>query len=187
MRKVYALLISGLAVIAGCLSSVPAPAQPVPAHHSRQYYLFIGTYAPADSNGIFVYRFNTATGNARLISAVSGIENPSFLNLSPDHRFVYAVSETHGGAGGQVYAYAFDHHSGRLIYLDQQLSRGDDPCNIITDHTGKWLFVANYSSGNFTEFPLEKNGSVGKAIQTIQHYGHGINPQRQEKPHVHCV
>ncbi len=91
------------------------------------------------------------------------------------------------GRGGQVYAYAFDRHSGRLIYLDQQLSRGDDPCNITTDHTGKWLFVANYSGGNFSLFPIEKNGSVEKAVQTIQHYGHGVNPQRQGKPHVHCV
>ncbi len=187
MRKVYALLMRGLAAVVCCCSFGLAPAQTAVAHHSHQYYLFIGTYAPADSNGIFVYRFNTATGKARFVSSVSGIENPSFLNFSPNHRFVYAVSETHGGAGGQVYAYAFDRRSGRLIYLDQQLSRGDDPCNIATDHTGKWLFAANYSSGNFSLFPIEKNGSVERAVQTIQHDGHGVNAVRQEKPHVHCV
>ncbi len=100
MKKISILLIAGLGVIACCFTSIPAPAQAAPADHPHQFYLFIGTYARADSNGIFVYRFNTATGKASFVSAIVGIENPSFLNFSPNHRFVYAVSETHGGAGG---------------------------------------------------------------------------------------
>lgn len=154
---------------------------------SHQYYLFIGTYSPADSNGIMVYRFDTGTGEASFVSAVSGIENPSFLTLSPDYRFLYAVSEMHGEAGGEVYAYAFDGQTGKLRFINKQLSNGKDPCNLVTDKTGKWLFVANYSSGNFSEFPIEQDGSIGKLKQTIQHHGRGIHLPQQSEAHVHCV
>ncbi|MHB1922852.1 MAG: lactonase family protein [Chitinophagaceae bacterium] len=150
-------------------------------------YLFIGRYAPADSNSIFVYRFNTSNGRAYPVSSIKGIDNPSFLTISPNHHFLYAVSETHGADPGKVFAYSFDQASGKLKYLDQQLSGGDDPCNITTDHTGKWVFVANYTSGSFSELPVRKDGSLGLAIHTIQHVGHGVNPLRQASPHVHCI
>jgi 6-phosphogluconolactonase len=168
------------------LYNLRSTAQSMKMDSGDSYYLFIGTYSPADSSGIFVYRFDRASGRAVFVSAVSGIENPSFLTLSPDHRFLYAVSETHGGQGGQVYAYSFDAAKGSLHYLDRQLSGGDDPCNIITDRSGKWLLVANYSSGSLSVLPVEKDGSAGKAVQTIHHHGHGIKPQ-QQSAHVHCI
>jgi 6-phosphogluconolactonase len=152
-----------------------------------QYYLLAGTYAPADSDGIFIYRFNAATGSAMKLSAVRGIENPSFINFSPDGNHLYAVSETHGSEPGHVFAYAFSRKTGTLKFLNSQLSGGYDPCNITTDQTGHWLFVANYTSGNFTIFPLRPDGRIEKASRIIQDSGHGTNPQRQEGPHVHCV
>lgn len=154
-------------------------------HINNEYYLFIGTYSPADSNSIFVYKFNSDSGKATFISAVSDIENPSFLTISPDHKNVYAVSETH--KNGKVNAYSFDADKGHLTYINQQLSGGDDPCNIITDTSGKWLFVANYSSGSLSVLPIETDGSVGKVHQNIAHQGHGINPDRQAEAHVHCA
>ncbi|HUX84598.1 MAG TPA: lactonase family protein [Chitinophagaceae bacterium] len=172
------LLLVGSIAPAGAQSTHPYP---------KSYFLLAGTYGPADSNSIFVYRFNPSTGGARWVGAVKGIENPSFINFSPDHRFLYAVSETHGGKGGSVFAYSFNRNSGALRVLNSQLSQGDDPCNITTDHTGRWLFVANYSSGSFTLFPLGKDGRIGPASRNIQDHGHGFNPQRQEGPHVHCV
>src|SRR5690606_17850802 len=151
------------------------------------YYLFIGTYAPADSESIFVYRFDAETGEAVLISGVSGIENPSFLTLSPDHRFLYAVSDTHGKEGGEVYAYALDKKSGKLRFINKQQSNGKDPCNLVLDKTGKWLFVANYSSGNFSVLPVEADGAIGAPVQTIQHHGQGVHLPQQGAAHVHCV
>lgn len=184
-QKIWFLLSCVAASLA--LFTSPALGQNGTGSHTGEYYLFIGTYASADTNDIYVYRFNPATGESSFVSAVKGIENPSFVDLSPDHRFLYAVSETHGGNGGQVYAYTFDRSTGSLHYLDQQLSGGDDPCNITTDKTGHWLFTANYTSGSFSVFPLEKNGRIDKASRNIQDTGHGVNAARQSGPHVHCV
>lgn len=165
----------------------PVIAQQTAMQSSHQYYLFVGTYAPADREGIRVYRFDSRTGEAIPVSAVSGIENPSFLTLSSDHRFLYAVSEMHGKDGGEVYAYAFDRQNGRLRFINKRKSDGKDPCNLVLDKTGKWLFVANYSSGNFSEFPIEADGSVGARIRTIQHHGHSVNLPQQSTAHVHCI
>jgi len=190
MKKYILLFISILVIYSQLTESQPISnnfSKKQTPHSTRECYLFIGSYALADSNSIFVYRFNQETGSSKLVSAVKGIDNPSFVTLSPNDRYLYAVSETHGGVGGHVYAYRFDRSTGTLHYLDRQLSGGDDPCNLTTDRTGRWLFVANYTSGSFSEFPLEKDGRIDKALRTVQHHGHGINPLRQEGPHVHCV
>lgn len=155
--------------------------------NSKTYFLFIGTYSPADSNGIFVYKFNTYSGKATLVSAVSGIENPSFLTISPNRKYLYAVSETHDHNDGKVYAYSFNADKGRLAFINKQLTGGADPCNIITDTSGKWLFVANYTSGSLSVLPIKADGSVGKVSQNIPHHGHGIVPGRQDAAHVHCA
>ncbi len=88
---------------------------------------------------------------------------------------------------GKVYAYSFDPDKGELTYINKQRTEGDDPCNIITDTSGKWLFVANYTSGSLSVLPVEKDGSVGTVRQNIPHHGHGIVPGRQDEAHVHCA
>ena len=155
--------------------------------HRHSFDLVVGTYGSADSAGIFVYRFDGRSGRMRALDSVSGIENPSFVTFSPDHRFVYAVSETHQGRGGQVFAYRFDPKTGHLRLLNKRYSDGTDPCHISTDKTGRWLFVANYSSGSLSEFPIRSDGSIGPMSQHIQHHGHGPHKLRQASAHVHCV
>jgi 6-phosphogluconolactonase len=172
------LFISGMVLLFGCSAF---------SQSSHEYYLLIGTYNPANHDAVFVYRFNTETGKADSVSAMDGVENPSFLVISPDHHHVYTVSETHGPKGGGVYAYSFDEKTGHLKYIDHQLSEGTDPCHINEDKTEHWVMVANYSSGSLSVLPIEPNGGVGPVIQHIQHTGHGVNPERQEGPHVHFV
>lgn len=186
MYKKMSFSAAGLLALAYSLSAGTAVAQTGNAHSAEAYYLIVGTYAPADTPAIYVLRFHPATGKADLVSTVTGIENPSFLTLSPDLKYVYAVSETHGGKGGQVYAYGFDRTTGKLRFLNKRFSDGDDPCNIITDATGKWLFVSNYSSGSLSVFPLKGDGSLGEMVTHIQHEGHSVKPQ-QKSAHVHCV
>lgn len=151
----------------------------------EQFYLFMGTYAPKDNDGLFVYRLNTTTLEAESVTAISGIENPTFFCFSADHSHLYAVSEVHGG--GNIYAYHFDQGTGKLTPLNSQPAEGDDPCYIYLDKTGQWLFVGNYGSGSIAVFPIEKDGSIGKAIQTIQHHGSSINLPQQSQAHVHCT
>ncbi|MBC7873513.1 MAG: lactonase family protein [Ferruginibacter sp.] len=150
----------------------------------QQHYMIVGTYDSPKSDGIYVYRFNSADGTAKEVSRVK-TSNPSFVAVSPDERFVYAVHETapQDGKGGEIMAFTFNKQNGTLTALNKQLSGGDHPCHVEVDKTGKWVFASNYSSGSLSILPVKEDGSLGTAA-TIKHTGSG--PRRQQKgPHTH--
>ncbi|HEY4150235.1 MAG TPA: lactonase family protein, partial [Chitinophagaceae bacterium] len=134
---------------------------------------------------IYVYRFNSASGKSTLLSSTA-TSNPSYLAVSPNQHFVYAVNENHNDSGA-VTAFSFSHKTGSLRKLDTQLTMGDDPCYVSIDKTGKWAFTANYSGGNFSVFPVNADGSLKAATTTIADHGSGVNKERQEKAHVHST
>ncbi|MFN8354576.1 MAG: lactonase family protein [Spirosomataceae bacterium] len=147
-------------------------------------YLLVGTYTAKTSEGVYVYRFNTRTGEATPVSITKNIKNPSFLAIAPNQHFVYSVGENDGGA---VNAFRFDSKTGALTLLNTQSSGGAGPCHVAVDQTGKWVLVGNYMGGSLSVLPIMADGSLGKPLQTIQHEGKSINPERQEKPHVHSI
>jgi 6-phosphogluconolactonase len=158
---------------------------------SQQYYLFIGTYTegPSGTNGskgIYVYRFDAASGSLQPVSTIAA-DNPSYLAVTPGGKFVYAVNETHEGGSGSVSAFSFDKKNGRLSLLDKQASGGNDPCYVAVDKHRKWVMVANYSGGSYSALPVRPDGSLAPATQVVQHYGSGPNKARQEKAHVHST
>jgi len=151
---------------------------------SQNPFLFIGTYTNGQSKGIYVYRFNTATGDGIELSTTMAA-NPSYLSISPEGNHVYAASENE--KEGAVIAYAFERSTGRLAFLNTQSSHGSCTCYITEDRTEKWVFVANYCSGNLTALPVNPDGSLAPATQIIQQFGKGPNTTRQESSHVHST
>ncbi len=154
---------------------------------AQQHYLFIGTYTHTGSKGIYVYRFDAASGKATPVSHTNGIENPSYLALSADGKYVYAVNETGGSKPGAVSAFAFDKEKGELQFINRQPAGGDAPCYIAVTKNNQWAVVGNYTGGNFSVLPIGKDGALQPPAQTITHSGSSINKERQEKPHVHAT
>ncbi len=150
-------------------------------------YLLVGTYTDSGSKGIYVYRFNAATGEAEWVSNTDSVVNPSYLAIAPNGRLVYAVNETGGNNPGKVSAFAFDPPTGRLQLINQQLSGGDHPCYVSVSQNGQWVVVGNYTGGNLSLLPVGPDGALQPSAQTIQHSGSSINKNRQEKPHVHAA
>ena len=147
------------------------------------YDLLIGTYTKGKSKGIYVYRFYTESGRVAYLNEIDDVNNPSYLCVAPDNKYVYAVNET--GRDGGVSAFSFEPKVGTLKFINKQPSGGADPCYISIDKDQKNVFVANYSSGSLTVLPVNKDGSLGAVKQTLQDAGHGANAERQEGPHVH--
>src|SRR4051794_24790441 len=82
-------------------------------------YLLVGTYTnTGKSEGIYVYKFNPNRTEASLVSTTKGVENPSYLAISKDQKFVYAVNENHGEHGGDVSAFSLDKTKGELHFLN---------------------------------------------------------------------
>ena len=156
----------------------------------KEHYLLVGTYTSGDSKGIYVYRFNAETGEATLASETE-TSNPSFLAISPDQRFVYAVNENDDSTmyttGGSIAAFSFDKQTGKLSAINKQYSGGKHPCYVSIDKTGRWVFAGNYSSGSVAVLPVKANGGLDSATQVIEHAGYSVNEDRQKGPHVHAT
>src|SRR5688572_10340547 len=157
------------------------------SNEARERTLYIGTYTSGKSEGIYVYRMDTNSGELKLFSSVRSV-NPSFLTLDRKRQFLYAVNEVSefgGREGGAVTAFAID-PSGSLKFLNQQPSLGADPCHLFASRKGKSLLVANYTGGSVAVLPIKTYGSLGPATDLKQHEGAGIREQ-QKGPHAHCV
>ncbi|MDB5138225.1 MAG: pgl 1 [Mucilaginibacter sp.] len=149
------------------------------------YDLLIGTYTKGKSKGIYVYRFYAETGRLAYLNEIDGVDNPSYLCVANNNKFVYAVNET--GKNGEVSAFNFDPKQGKLVFINKEPSSGADPCYISVDKEQKNVFVANYSSGSLAVLPVNKDGSLGAVSQLVKDEGHGVNKERQEGPHVHIA
>lgn len=148
-------------------------------------YLLVGTYESPLNQGIHVYSYDAKTGHTTERSHFK-ISNPSFLTVSPDKKFVFAVEEDAStkGKAGNICSFSFDPIKGELHFIDRKPTSGDHPCHVETDRTGKWLFASNYSSGSLTVFHIAEDGKLSTA-RIIQHYGKGPDTVRQRSPHVH--
>ena len=146
--------------------------------------LIVGTYTNScDSKGIYVYEFDSKTGDYSLKNNTENIVNPSYLTVSNDNKYVYSVSEN--DKKSSVSAFAFNSKSGKLDFMNHQNPNGLNPCYIINDEVN--VITANYSSGNISVLGKNINGSIGEVKQVVQHTGKSINTRRQEAPHAHMV
>jgi 6-phosphogluconolactonase len=156
----------------------------------QQALLYVGTYTDKGSKGIYAFRFNTITGESDGIGLVAETANPSFLAVDPNRKYLYAVNEIdsfNGGHSGAVSAFSIDQVTGRLTLLQEVSSLGADPAHVSLDKTGRYLLVANYSSGNIAAFPIEKDGRLGPHSAFVQHSGSSVNKERQAGPHAHAI
>jgi 6-phosphogluconolactonase len=115
--------------------------------------VFLGTYTTEEnkSQGIYIYDLDETTGKlTNLVGSGPLIDNPSFLTISDDCKFVYAVNETEHGS---VTSLSLDTTGTKLQVIDKQPSIGDDPCHI--QYTKDSLLIANYSSGTLTSWTYD--------------------------------
>ncbi len=152
----------------------------------QRYYLLVGTYTNGKSEGIYVYNFDATNGKTALISQIKA-NNPSYLAISKDESFVYAIEDNRNNTSSEAAAYHFDKRTGTLSFINKQPNNGLGACYITVDKTNKWLFMANYGSGSLSVLPIKKDGSIDAVRQFYQHTGSSINPQRQKEPHVHTA
>jgi 6-phosphogluconolactonase len=148
------------------------------------YDLIIGTYTKGESRGIYVYRFYIETGKLAYLNQIEDVSNPSYLTVSANNKFVYAVNEN--SPNGSVSAFKFDPGTGKLELINSQQT-GGSPAHVSIDKDQKNVFVSNYGSGSLVVVPINKDGSLGAPTQTIQNKGGSVNKDRQAEPHVHSA
>lgn len=154
------------------------------------YTLYAGTYTSGRSKGIYILEFDINTGSIIQKNFCTDIENPSFLVLSRNKKYLYAVSEIgnyENEKSGGIYAYKIDQENHSLHFINSVSSNGAHPCHLTIDRNDKYVIAANYTGGNISVIKIDDDGSLGERTDFIQHYGKSVNKSRQEAPHTHSV
>lgn len=146
-----------------------------------RFIVYIGVYG----SGVYAFRFDANTAKVSSLGMVGEVKNPSFLATDQNYRNLYAVSELEGKVEGRVASFSIDRGNGSLKLLNTRPSGGQAPCHLAVDHTDKTLVVANYTTGEATSYPIEKDGSLGAMASRMTAHGSSANKERQEGPHAH--
>lgn len=150
----------------------------------KESLVYVGTYTRGGSKGIYGYRFNPGTGKLTEAGVAAELQNPSFLYVTPNGRYLYSVGEASSGAAT---AFSVDRGAGKLKLLNEQATGGNGPCHLAADKAGKCLLVVHYGSGSVAAFPMKPDGSLGERSALVQHQGASVDPKRQTGPHAHSV
>ena len=173
----------------------PAAAQVLASRareEEKRRLLLVGTQTVngSTSRGIYAYRWDPASGELQAAGLAAASDNPTFLAIDPDAKFLYAANEIasfEAQASGAVSAFAIDHAGAKLKPINQVLALGTGTCNVAVDHAGRAAFCANYNGGSASSFAIGYNGQISDAVSHFQYHGHGPNKDRQEGPHAHRV
>ena len=151
-------------------------------------YVYVGSETRVENGhrpeGIYVFCMDESTGGLEPVQAVESGENPSFMALHPNRRFLYCVNELREG---RVTSFSIDGETGKLQMLNTASDKGNGPCYISMDDSGHWAFVANYGDGTLSVMKILANGQVETGLDNVKHGGHGEDPKRQAGPHAHSI
>lgn len=197
MRKIRNLTLLAVLTIASLPYAWSAP--------RGEYFVYFGTYTgftymkeglPAggsNSKGIYVSRFDPATGVVSKPELAAELVNPAYLAVHPNHRFLYVATEDPLSLGpdfdheSYVSAFAIDSATGKLHLLNTLPTGGTSTCYLSIDKTGRYVLMANFGSSSVTVLRIKEDGSLGEQTAFMKHIGHGKDPSFQSKAHPHSI
>ncbi|UOB19332.1 lactonase family protein [Abyssalbus ytuae] len=145
--------------------------------------LLAGTYTDSMSKGIYKLFFNPVNGTLENKGLVAETVSPSYLDISKNQEYVYAVNESNPG---QVSSFKWNNDHTLLEPVSQQPADGAHPCFVELNKEENMLAVANYTSGNVVIYKIDQNGQILPSPQNKKHEGNGPVLPNQESAHAHC-
>ncbi len=148
--------------------------------------LFVGSYTDKKpGKGIYIYEFNNETGEAALQFELDSIINSSFLRLSPNGKYLYAVVESQMPHHGKVASFRIDSLERKISLLNMEDCGGKNPVHLEIDKKGQYLINSNYTDPTLSLFKIRSDGSLYNNPQILTFEGTSIIEGRQEAPHIH--
>jgi 6-phosphogluconolactonase len=199
MRKIRCIALLAFSAVLLVPAALSAPAA------SGEYFVYFGTYTGftyvpeglpvggSHSKGIYVSRFQPATGKVSKPELAAEIVNPAFLAVHPNQRFLYVATEDPLSLGpnfdheSYVSAFAIDPSTGKLHLLNTLPTGGTSTCYLSIDKTGHYVLMANFGSSSVTVLRIKDDGSLGEQTAFMKHVGKGKDPSFQSKAHPHSI
>lgn len=183
-RRHFSLGLAGLSAtaLAGPVRAFAAEGQALP-----KVLCFVGGYTEhgppgisGNGEGIAVFEMERETGVLTLITTFMDIPSPSFITLTKDRKFLYALSEINDynpDGDGSITAFAVDTKTGTLAKINTVSSGGAVPAHLSVHPSGKYVLVANYMGGCVSVLPIHQDGSLGEATDIV----HNTGPRQPER------
>lgn len=143
--------------------------------------MWIGTYARNGGKGL--HPLSIAQGQLMVGPPLPEIANASYGVWNRQHRVAYFVDEQDAGRVA-----AWRREERRWSALSHFGSCGGAPCYLGLAPDAGWLAVANYADGTVGLLSLDRaSGAIGELVDLARPSGRGVDPERQDGPHAHCV
>lgn len=153
-------------------------------------YIYTGSFSGEGSKGLQVFEFDRVTGLMTEIQVIDDRAGPNFQAIHPNGHFLYSVSDDQfldEEPFGTLSAYKIDRETGMLELMNEQSVKGRGTAHVSVDPKGAFVYVSNYSEGNLAVYQIDEDGHISEATDVVQHEGSSINPNRQQRPHVHSI
>ncbi len=147
----------------------------------KQYIGYIGTYTKRDSQGIYRFILDTEEKKIKNVEVAAPLDNPTYLTVSNDNRYVYAVSKEEDKGG--ITAFKVTDSEGNLKKLNSEVTDGSAPCHVSVKSDNSLVVTANYHTKQAEAHLTNQDGTIQPAM-SVEHEGNGPH-ERQEKPHLH--
>jgi 6-phosphogluconolactonase len=149
---------------------------------NNSYSFFVGTFTNSESQGIYKYLLQK-DGSLKRIGLVAISDNPSFLTMSADKKYLLAVNEINNKGAGAVESFLITDDS--LAFISRSSSGGADPCFIAVNEAG-FVLAANYTGGNVGLLRLNNKGELTALLDVQTHTISDIK-EDQQRPHAHAA
>ena len=143
---------------------------------------YVGTYTKQDSEGVYKFTLDLDKEFITDVTPVAKLDNPTYLTVTKDNKFLYAVSKE--GESGGVTAFSIDNNTGDLTMLNSEASAGSPPCHVSVKDDNANVVTANYHTKKVESYLTNADGSLKSVVDVVEHEGTGPH-KRQEKPHMH--
>lgn len=161
----YRYLLFLLVLISACKTAKVDQSKATEAD-ANQTIAYVGTYTRSEGHvngqaeGIYRIGIDKRTGKIGKQETVASTTNPSFLTLSADKQFLYAVSELAHADEPTGFIHAFRIEGNKLTEISKLPTNGQAPCHVEIDQTGKYAVVSNYVGGATTVYRVMDNGEL---------------------------
>lgn len=150
--------------------------------HSCEF--IVGTYAERTEESILCYEVDFSKEIFEKKFGIKGLCNPSYLTVDREKGMLYAVEEMEP----EGLLATLKQRNGQWELVEEQTTKGADPCHVRMDDGKKLLTVTNYSSraskGSWCLYRLDEK-ACPQLTDFIQCEGSGTRPDRQRGPHIH--
>ena len=155
---------------------------PLPAMAANTV-LYAGSYTAGISKGIYAWRFDSKSGALSSLGLVAQSPQAAHIWIAPSGKTLYTVNwETDGG----VSAYAINHKTGALTFLNKTSAHGAQPNQVVVDPGGSIAVTVTYAGGSLAAYKLEPDGKLGEAFYVDHHTGKPLSP-KQPGPKQHGI